>query len=96
MAACGWSLSTGPGTYAAPQKITMAQSYQCHFSRADVGDVNGDGKKDIVLAYGGDSGCSGGTIPSGVLSMMSNGDGTFTQVFYRNRFLGILAAADRL
>lgn len=74
-------LSTGPGTYAAPQKITMAQSYQCHFSRADVGDVNGDGKKDVVLAYGGDAGCSGGTIPSGVLSMISNGDGTFTQVF---------------
>ncbi len=74
-------LSTGPGTYAAPKKITMSQSYQCAFSRADLGDINGDGKKDIVIAYGGDSNCSGGPIPSGVLTMLNNGDGTFAQIY---------------
>jgi hypothetical protein len=75
------ALSTGPDTFAAPQQIQLSQTYACHFSRIDIGDVNGDGKKDIVLAYGGDSNCSSGSTPSGVTTLLSEGDGTFTSVF---------------
>ncbi len=74
-------LSTGPAKFAAPVQIKFDQPYACHFSRMDIGDVNGDGKKDAVFAYGGDANCSGGPIPSGVMTLLSKGDGTFTQVF---------------
>jgi Bacterial Ig-like domain (group 3)/FG-GAP-like repeat/FG-GAP repeat len=73
--------SKADGTYAAPAKVTMTPANQCAFSRADAGDLNGDGKLDLVLAYPGDSACSGGTTPSGVYSLLSNGDGTFTTSF---------------
>jgi len=74
-------LSTGPGKFAAPKQIPLGQPYACHFSRMDIGDVNGDGKKDAVFAYSGDANCSGGSIPSGVMTLLSKGDGTFTPVF---------------
>jgi len=38
----------------------------------DVGDVNGDGIPDLVIAYGGD-----GTVPSGFYTFLGKADGTF-------------------
>jgi hypothetical protein len=74
-------LSKGRGKFAAPVQIPLGQPYACHFARVDMGDVNGDGKKDAVFAYSGDSSCSSGSIPSGVMTLLSKGDGTFTPIF---------------
>jgi hypothetical protein len=74
-------LSKGGGKFAAPVLIPLGQPYACHFARLDMGDVNGDGKKDAVFAYSGDSSCSSGSIPSGVMTLLSKGDGTFTPIF---------------
>jgi len=76
------ALSTGPGTFATPTQIAISQTTNCAFSRIDIGDLNGDGKSDIVLAYPGDAACgSSGSTPSGVVSLLGNGDGTFATRF---------------
>jgi hypothetical protein len=69
-----------PGT---PQALSYASTTPlCGMYYADAGDVNGDGKADIVTAYPGDYICTGqtpgaGAVSSGFFTFLGNGDGTF-------------------
>jgi hypothetical protein len=65
-------LSNGDGTFQAPVLTAIPSDSDC--STMMVGDVNGDGKDDIVVVN--QSGCDDGTSSIDVL--ISNGDGTFT------------------
>jgi hypothetical protein len=76
------ALSSGPGKFATPQPVGLSPAPKCAISRVDIGDLNGDGKKDIVVAYPGDGSCySGSATPSGVYGMLGNGKGSFTAKF---------------
>jgi hypothetical protein len=73
-------LSNGDGTFTA-QPLPLG-SFSCITARSAIGDLNGDGKLDLVIAYYGDDadpGCNKGTTPSGVFVLLGNGDGTFQQ-----------------
>jgi Bacterial Ig-like domain (group 3)/FG-GAP-like repeat len=76
------ALSKGDGTFAAPQKLALP-ALDCELNYAATGDLNGDKKADIVVAYVGDSACGGtGGTGSGYFVAQGNGDGTFkTPVF---------------
>jgi hypothetical protein len=76
------ALSSGPGEFGAPKPIVLSPVPQCNTSRIDIGDLNGDDKKDIVVAYPGDASCyTNGPTPSGMYVLTGNGDGTFTAKF---------------
>lgn len=76
------SLANGDGTFATPVAANMP-TLSCPLSYGSAGDVNGDGKNDLVIAYPGDSPCGGSTYTSGYFVMLGKGDGTFqTPVFY--------------
>jgi hypothetical protein len=65
------------GTVGAPQDLDfgtagLATLHNCVLSLADVGDVNGDGTPDIVIACGGN-----GNTASGFFTFLGNSDGTF-------------------
>ncbi|MBB5059132.1 hypothetical protein HDF16_003855 [Granulicella aggregans] len=76
------SLSDGDGTFAIPVAINLP-TLTCALSYAATADLNGDGKQDIVIAYGGDSVCGGVTTASGYFVIAGKGDGTFqTPVFF--------------
>lgn len=77
------ALSNGDGTLKISSSvITPAIKPACPLGNAAIGDLNGDGKQDIVFVYQGDSGCGGTTISSGYFVVLGNGDGTFqTPVF---------------
>jgi len=66
------------GKPSAPVALNLGGSRDCPINYADVGDINGDGVPDIVIAYGGDAACYGtdGT-PSGFYTLLGNADGTF-------------------
>lgn len=76
-------LSNGDGTFTAPQKLALP-SLNCVPGYAATGDLNGDGKSDVVLTYVGDAACGGtGGTASGYFVALGNGDGTFQKpVFY--------------
>jgi hypothetical protein len=76
-------LSNGDGTFT--RNPISLPSFSCITGYAAIGDLNGDGKLDLVIAYGGDlayPGCNSGTTPSGVFVLLGNGDGTFQQAKY--------------
>jgi len=76
------ALSKGDGTFA-PYVSAQMPTLSCPLNYASAGDVNGDGKQDIVVAYEGDQECNGDTYASGYFVLPGNGDGTFkTPVFY--------------
>jgi hypothetical protein len=76
------SLSNGDGTFGTPVAINLP-TLTCSLSYGTAGDLNGDGKQDIVVAYGGDSVCGGVTTVSGYFVIAGKGDGTFkTPVFF--------------
>jgi hypothetical protein len=76
------ALSNGDGTFQTPVPLALP-TLNCELTYAAAGDLNGDGKIDVVAAYGGDISCgSSGSNPSGYFVALGNGDGTFqTPVF---------------
>ena len=76
------SLSNGDGSFATPVAINMP-TLACPISYGAAGDLNNDGKQDIVVAYPGDQECGGATYASGYFVIKGNGDGSFQKpVFY--------------
>jgi hypothetical protein len=65
-------LGNGDGTFTQQPLIALDPSINFFF----VGDLNGDGKDDIVVANGNNGGTTG---PATLIPFISNGDGTFTQ-----------------
>jgi hypothetical protein len=82
-------LSNGQGGFQAAKTTHIqtpmpnATNYTSRFDEFLAGDVNGDGKQDLVLDYVGyTTSTSSGTstvTESGILTMFGAGDGTFTQ-----------------
>lgn len=76
------ALSNGNGTFAALVAINMP-TLACPVSGGAAGDLNGDGKTDLVIAYPGDAACGGSTVAPGYFVIKGNGNGTFqTPTFY--------------
>ncbi|HEX4319792.1 MAG TPA: FG-GAP-like repeat-containing protein [Acidobacteriaceae bacterium] len=71
------ALSKGDGSFGTPKSIDLPAAV-CPEYYGAAGDINGDGKVDLVIPYGGDIACgqlSGGA--SGYWVALGNGDGTF-------------------
>jgi hypothetical protein len=71
-------LSNGDGSFTR-QPLSLP-SFSCITGKAAIGDLNGDHKLDLVIAYGGDianAGCNSGSISSGIFILLGNGDGRF-------------------
>lgn len=81
----GVALSNGDGTFQTPVPIQLPVSLAngIYYSAFAVGDVNGDGKLDLVFTYQGDSqGFSTKGTPGGYLVALGNGDGTFHEATF--------------
>jgi hypothetical protein len=71
------ALSNGDGSFQTPVALNLPV-LSCPLDYAATGDLNGDGKVDVVVAYGGDFSCFGsGSTASGYFVALGNGDGTF-------------------
>jgi hypothetical protein len=71
------ALSKGDGTFATPVSAGLPAT-ACPVYYGAAGDLDGDGKPDLIIPYGGDAACgsSGGGV-SGYYVALSKGDGTF-------------------
>ncbi|MFC6645341.1 FG-GAP repeat domain-containing protein [Granulicella cerasi] len=72
------ALSKGDGTFATPVAVGIGTK-PCPEYYGTAGDVNGDGKADLVIPYGGDTICgstAGGA--TGYYVALGKGDGTFS------------------
>jgi hypothetical protein len=66
------------GIAGTPVSLSYGMAVQCLSNYGDVGDINGDGIPDIVIAYGGDNACGGGsTVPSGYFTFLGSANGTY-------------------
>lgn len=73
------ALAKGDGTFGTPTAIGIGTQV-CPSYYGAAGDLNGDGKVDLVIPYGGDIACgylSGGV--AGYWVALGNGDGTFAK-----------------
>jgi hypothetical protein len=76
------ALAKGDGTFSTPAAISLP-SLACPLQYGAAGDVNSDGKIDIVVTYPGDAPCAGTSLASGYFVIPGNGDGTFQKpTFY--------------
>jgi hypothetical protein len=78
----GIALGKGDGTVQTPIPIPVVSTHGCGTLAAS-GDINGDGKADLVVTYRGDVNCrygymgGPGSMPSGYFVALGNGDGSF-------------------
>ena len=71
------ALSKGDGAFTTPVSAGFPAT-ACPVYYGAAADLNGDGKADLVIPYGGDASCgSSGSGPSGYYVALGNGDGTF-------------------
>jgi Bacterial Ig-like domain (group 3)/FG-GAP-like repeat len=81
----GVALSNGDGTFQTPVPIQLPVSLAngIYYNAFAVGDLNGDGKLDLVFTYQGDSqGFSAKGTPGGYMVALGNGDGTFHEATF--------------
>lgn len=73
------ALSKKDGTFSAPVNTTVPVSLGCVLGYGAAGDINGDGKQDLVIAYTGNAYCyASGSSPSGYAVLLGDGAGGFT------------------
>jgi hypothetical protein len=67
------------GIFGTPTALNMGPQFDCaaNLGYADVGDINGDGIPDIVVAYGATYSYCANTPPSGYYTLLGNADGSF-------------------
>jgi hypothetical protein len=80
----GVALSNGDGTFQTPVPIQLPVSLTdgIQYNAFAVGDVNGDGKLDLVFTYTGYFTVPQSTGPNGYFVALGNGDGTFHEATF--------------
>ena len=79
------ALSNGDGTLKTPTHfINPPTPLACSLNDPVAGDINGDGKLDLIFPYSGDQSClsSTTTVGPGFLTALGNGDGTFKPAIF--------------